>query len=334
MKYNRILITGGAGFIPSNFFQYLTTLEEQPLIRLFDRRYGQDLTRWEDVDRAWSNFEPDAIINFASNTHIDTSIKDPRRFYENNLGLVVNVLEACRKYDTRLIQISSSEVYGTNKYVPKLVATNIKDKDKLRKIMDIKNVDAPPMDEWHPLCPHSPYAWTKVCQDRAVYSWWQTYELDASVVRPFNQYGPYQQLEKMIPKTITRIMKGEHIPVYGEGLARRDWVFVQDTVRGIWMALEKLPPGDVVNLATGVNYSVIELVDNIKQVMGELGYEDKSKTVTVDHVDDRLGHVYNLLGDASKAENLLGWTPEHTLQQGLRKTAEWVLNTDWGLVSR
>jgi len=311
MDYNRLLICGGSSFIAQNFFQYMTTLEEKPIIRLFDRTYGGDLCNQEDVDMAWKNFEPDAVINFASFTHIDTSINEPRPFAENNIGLVLNVLEACREHDTRLIQISSSEVYGTNQNLPDV-----------------------PMDESHPLCPHSPYAWTKLCQDRAVYSWWQTYELNASIVRPFNQYGPYQQLEKMIPKTMTRIMKGDPIPVYGEGLARRDWVFVQDTVRGIWQALHLLPPGDAVNLATGVNYSVNELVDNIKDVMTELGYKDRSATVTVDHVDDRWGHVFNLLGDSSKAKRLLGWEPKHNLHDGLMKTAQWLTTNDWGLVSR
>ena len=317
MKYNRILVTGGNGFLGTNFFHYLSSLEDQPLVRLFDKGYGQDLTRWEDVDNAFKNFEPDAIINFASETHIDTSIKNPKKFYDNNIGLVYNVLEACRKYDTRLIQISSSEVYGTNQGMFK---------DNIYSLE--------PMSEKHPLCPHSPYAWTKVCQDRAVYSWWQTYELNGSVVRPFNQYGCYQQLEKMIPKTMSRIMKGEKIPVYGEGKARRDWLFVQDTVRGIWMALNDLPAGDVVNLATGVNYSVVELVDNIKAVMEELGYKDRSMLATVDHVDDRFGHVYNLLGDATKAKNMLGWEPEHTLYEGLMKTALWLTTSDWGVVSR
>lgn len=318
MNYSRLMITGTNGFIAHNFYQFMTTVENPPLIRLFDRVYGGDLCDWEDVERAWSRFEPDACINFASHTHIDTSIKDPRMFAENNIGLVVNVLEACRKHGTRLIQISSSEVYGTSQGTvhPELVPHGV------------------PMSETHPLCPHSPYAWTKVCQDRAAYSWWQTYDLDASVVRPFNQYGPYQQLEKMIPKTMTRIMKGDPIPVYGEGKARRDWLFVQDTVRGIWQALHDLPAGDVVNLATGVNYSVLELVEEIKEVMADLGYEDKSQTVTVDHVDDRYGHVYNLLGDYSKAKKLLGWEPKHDLRAGLEKTALWMLNSDWGLVSR
>jgi len=312
MKYNRMLITGGSGFIATNMFQYLTTLDEEPIIRLFDRRYGGDLCNWDDVERAWKRFEPDACINFASHTHIDTSIKNPKSFFENNLHLMVNVLEACRLHDTRLLQISSSEVYGTNQFKPPTY----------------------PMTEEHPLCPHSPYAWTKLCQDRAVYSWNNTYGLNASIVRPFNQYGPHQQLEKMIPKTMTRIIKGEPIPVYGEGQARRDWVYVQDTVRGIWTALQKLPPAEVVNLATSMNYSILELVDTIKFVMGELGYENKSKTVTVDHVDDRLGHVFCLLGSFGKAKKLLDWEPQHTLREGLRKTALWLVNTDWGLTSR
>ena len=311
MKYNRILVTGSHGFIASNLYQYLTTLDEQPVIRLFDRAYGQDLTRWDDVDKAWGNFEPDACINLASFTHIDSSIKEPVPFCKNNVELMFNVLEACRKHDVRLIHMSSSEVYGTN-----------------------KNPNGEAMSETHLLQPHSPYAGSKASQDRFLYSWWQTYGLDASIVRGFNQFGPLQQLEKMIPKTMSRIMKGEKIPVYGEGLARRDWLFVQDTVRGIWMALNELPAGDVVNLATGVNYSVLDLVENIKSVMGELGYENKSMTVTVDHVDDRFGHVYNLLGDAGKAKKLLGWIPEHTLYEGLRKTALWLINGDWGIISR
>lgn len=306
----KLLITGGSGFIAQAFFQYLTTLpkEEAPEIRLFDRSFGQDLTNWEKVDEGFREFQPTHVINFASLTHIDTSIKDPRLFWTNNLGLQINVLEACRKYNSRLLQISSSEVYGTAKFVP--------------------------ITEEHPLNPHSPYAATKVMQDRATYSWWQTYGLDASIVRPFNQYGAGQQLEKMIPKAITLIRDGKSIPVYGAGVARRDWLYVRDTARGLWLALTKLPAGDVVNLATNKSYSTLELVEVIKEVMGSLGYKDLSQVVTVQHTEDRFGHVMNLQASYAKAKEVLGWEPKYDLRAGIRETALWVLNSDWGLVSR
>ncbi len=303
----RLLITGGSGFIATNFFQYLLTLDEdeQPEIRLFDRRYGQDLTRWEDVEKAW-RWEPDAVINFASFTHIDDSIRDPRKFWENNLTLMINVLEACRRHDTRLLQISSSEVYGTAQYIP--------------------------MDEDHPLCPHSPYAFTKVAQDRSCYSWWQTYELDVSIVRPFNQYGPYQQRQKLIPKFTYNIVHGLPLPVYAEGKARRDWVYVKDTVRGIWMALNKLPPGEVVNLATGKSWSVIDVANLLKEIVPKAsGKPDLSKIVTVQHVDDRWGHVFHLEGSYRKAKELLGWEPKYGFREGLTETVKWYIQNEFAV---
>lgn len=296
----RVLITGSAGFIMTNLFQFLLTVPEEPEIRLFDRRYGQDLCFWEDVEKAWK-WEPDLVINAASMTHIDSSIKDPRRFWDNNVRLMLNVLEACRIHDTRLLQISSSEVYGTQVYTPQ--------------------------DEKHPLQPHSPYAYTKVAQDRACYSWWQTYELNVSIVRPFNQFGPYQQKEKMTPKFIYNIIHGLPIPIYAEGKARRDWLYVKDTVRGIWMAALKLPAGEVVNLATGKSWSLLEVCELLKEIVPRVsGKPDLSKIVTVQHVDDRLGHVYHLEGSYEKAKKLLGWEPKYSYPQALEETVKWYID--------
>jgi len=304
----RLLITGGSGFIATNFFQYLLTLpvEGQPEIRLFDRRYGQDLTCWEDVDRAWNEYKPDAVVNFASFTHIDDSIQNPRKFWENNLGLQINVLEACRKYECRLLQISSSEVYGTAQRLP--------------------------MDENHPIAPHSPYAFTKVAQDRSCYAWWQTYGLNVSIVRPFNQFGPYQQRQKLIPKFIYNIVHGLKLPVYAEGKARRDWLYVKDTVRGIWMALKELPAGDVVNLATGKSWSVIDVANLLKKIVPKVtGKPDLSKIVTVQHVDDRWGHVFHLEGSYEKAKRLLGWEPRYTFPKALEETAKWYIDNNFAV---
>lgn len=306
----RLLITGGSGFIMTNLFQYLLTLpeEEQPEIRLFDRRYGQDLCNWEDVKKAWE-WEPDAVINAASYTHIDDSIKNPRKFWDNNLTLTINVLEACREHGTRLLQISSSEVYGTAQYTPQ--------------------------DENHPLCPHSPYGFTKVAQDRSCYAWWQTYELDVSIIRPFNQFGPHHQRQKLIPKFIYNIVKGLPLPVYAEGKARRDWLYVKDTVKGIWMALKKLPAGEVLNLATGVSWSVIDVANLLKEIVPRIsGSPDLSNIVTVDHVDDRWGHVFHLEGSYEKAKRLLGWEPKYAFPEALEETARWYLQSEFAVPYR
>lgn len=304
----KLLITGGSGFVATNFFQYLLTLpeEEQPEIRLFDRRYGQDLTCWEDVIESWNEYKPDTVINFAAFTHIDDSIKNPRKFWENNLSLQLNILEACRKYDCRLLQISSSEVYGTAQSLP--------------------------MDEDHSLCPHSPYAFTKAAQDRSCYSWWQTYGLNVSIVRPFNQFGPYQQRQKVIPKFIYNIVHGLPLPVYAEGKARRDWLYVKDTVRGIWLALNYLDPGEVVNLATGKSWSVIEVCNLLREVVPKVsGKPDLSKIVTVQHVDDRWGHVFHLEGSHGKALRLLGWKPGYTFPEALEETVRWYIDNDFAV---
>jgi len=306
----RLLVTGGSGFIATNFFQFLLTLpeEEQPEIRLFDHRYGQDLCRSEDVEKAWE-WKPDACVNFASFTHIDDSIKNPDVFWRNNLQLMMNVLEACRKNETRLLQISSSEVYGTAVYTPQ--------------------------DEKHPLQPHSPYAFTKAAQDRACYAWWQTYGLNVSLVRPFNQFGPHQQSQKAIPKFIYNIFHGLPLPVYAEGKARRDWLYVRDTVRGIWAALNKLPPGEVVNLATGKSWSVIDVCNLLKEVVPRIsGKPDLSNIVTVQHVDDRWGHVYHLEGSYDKAKRLLGWEPKYTFPQALEETVKWYLQEEFAVPYR
>lgn len=301
----RVLITGGAGFIMTNMFQYLLTVPEEPEIRLFDRRYGQDLCNWENVQKAWE-WEPDIVINAASMTHIDTSIKNPRSFYENNLGLMMNVLEACRLHNTKLLQISSSEVYGTQVYVPQ--------------------------DEKHPIQPHSPYAFTKVAQDRACYAWWQTYGLDVAVVRPFNQFGPAQQREKMTPKFIYNIVHGLPLPVYAEGKARRDWLYVKDTVRGIWMAALKLPAGEVVNLATEKSWSIIDVCNLLKKIVPKVtGKPNLSKIVTVQHVDDREGHVFHLEGSYAKAKKLLGWKPNYSYPEALEETVKWYVQNEFAV---
>lgn len=297
----KLAVTGADGFIATNFLRYLSGLpeSERPDTICLDLHRGNDLTCHSYVEGVWK-MKPDAVVNFASFTHVDDSIKNPREFWRNNLGLMLNVLEACRKHDTRLLQISSSEVYGSAVYTPQ--------------------------DEKHPLQPHSPYAFTKIAQDRACYAWWRTYGLDASVVRLFNNFGPYQQLQKLIPRFTYNVVHGLPLPVYGEGKARRDWLYVKDSVRGIWKALNNLPAGEVMNFATGKSWSVMEVVNLLRKIVPKLsGIPDLSKTIQAEHVDDRWGHVLHLEGSYRKAKEMLGWTPEYTFPEGLEETVKWYL---------
>jgi len=298
----RVLITGGSGFIATNFFHYI--LDKKDIeIRLFDRRYGQDLTKWEDVDTAWQ-WKPDLVINFASHTSVDLSIKYPSVYWNNNLELMFNVLEACRKYDSRLCQISSCEVYGEAQYIPQ--------------------------DEKHPFAPCSPYGATKVAQDRACHAWFKSYGLDVIIVRPFNLYGPYQATEKLIPKFIKKILDGLPLPVYGDGSAKRDWIYVEDVCSGIWDASLKLPKGEAINLATGKSYSVREISNYLKDLVPKLsGRPNLSKIVTVHEIADRPGHIYLMEGSYAKAKELIGWEPRHSIFEGLTKTIKWYLTNQF-----
>lgn len=321
MKYNRVLITGSTGFIGMNMRQYLDERYIGPEIIWLDRENGGDLTEVSNVYQVWNRFEPDACINLAGITSIGESVRKPMKYADINIPIVVNILEACREYDTRLLQISTSEVYGTNQNESGW-KVSVGGTPNLNPFKTLK-----PMSEDHPIAPHSPYAWSKTCQDRAVYSWYQTYEMDASIVRLFNPYGPHQNLKKMIPKTMIDIAKGNPITLYGEGKARRDWVFIEDIVDGIWAALWGLPAGDVVNICTGANYSTLELVEHIKTVMIDEKYDFRSKTIKIDHPEDKFGQVFSLLGDLSKAKRVLGWKSAYNLEKGLKKTLKWLENT-------
>jgi nucleoside-diphosphate-sugar epimerase len=303
MKYSRIFISGHRGFFGKNLIPYLKGLDDPPEIITLDRG---NLCNWGDVINLWLKEKPDACINLASHTSIGASISYPHMYAGNNIDLMLNILEACKENDTRLLQVSSSEAYGTNQ--------------NKRMVFPTTDTYYTKMTEKHPLAAHSPYAWTKLVQDRAVYSWFQTYELDASIVRPFNPYGPHQPENKMIPLTIRNIMNKKPIRIFGDGSERRDWVYIKDIVKGIWSALNDLPAGEAVNFATGKNYSIVELVEEVKKVTAYRGYVDESPVEMVEQTEKRGGHVHSLLGDYSKAKKLLGWEPENNLHIGLRKT--------------
>lgn len=318
------LITGGAGFIGSNFVHHLYDKYPDCRILVLDlltyagsvdnlpaaARGSEDgrLRFWYGDVRNASLVDSlveqaDVVVHFAAETHVTRSIYDNYHFFETDvLGtqIVANsVLKHVKTID-RFIHISTSEVYGTAR--------------------------APRMDEDAPLMPMSPYASAKAGADRLVYSYFATYDLPAIIVRPFNQFGPRQHLEKVIPRFITSCLLGEPLRVHGDGSAERDFTFVEDTCRALdclsHCDLEKVR-GEVINIGSGRSISLTDLAPAVARAM------DKPAAAIV-KVGDRPGQVFRHTADITKAQRLIGWHPRVTFEEGLRRTIDWYMqNQSW-----
>lgn len=296
----KILVSGSAGFFGTAFFQYLNRMDaaEDLDIYLYDKYYNQDVRDYDKLREAMRGV--DIYFHFAAMTHVDRSIPDPLPFFLTNSDGTVQALRAATEEGCRMVYISSSEVYGSAD--PEYMKTHDK------------------MYEDHPLNPQSPYAAAKTAGDRAAYAWWKTYGTDIVTVRPFNLYGPYQAIEKAIPQFIDKAINGKPLPVYGKGSASRDWNFIFDTIRGVWLAGIRGETGKVYNLATGVDYSLVELTEVIRNVC-----KAKGLTVHVSEVADRPGHVERLIGGSYYAYQDLDWVAETDLEEGIRITVDWLL---------
>jgi len=312
-----VLITGGAGFIGSNFARYLyTRYPDYRMIVLDALTYagsvenlpvninehnGERLSFWygnvkngELVDTLVS--QSDIVVHFAAETHVTRSIYDNYIFFETDVLGTQTIANAVLKYKDkveRFIHISTSEVYGT----------------AVREAMD----------EDHPLMPMSPYASAKTGADRLVYSYWATYEQPVTIIRPFNNYGPYQHLEKAIPRFITSCILNEPIRVHGDGGAARDFVFVEDLCRAIDSIVHadlNVVKGEVFNVASGMHRSILSIAQDIVRMMGK----DES---IIQFVGDRPGQVFRHTGDIRKIQRILDWQPSVTWRDGLEKTIAW-----------
>jgi dTDP-glucose 4,6-dehydratase len=232
----------------------------------------------------------------AAESHVTRSIYDNKLFFETDvLGTqaVANAIVKHRQRVERFIHISTSEVYGS--------------------------ALEPKMSEDHPLNPMSPYASAKCGADRLVYSYWATYDIPATIIRPFNNYGPYQHLEKAVPRFITSVLLGEALTVHGDGAAARDWLFVEDHCE----ALDKLLhtnieniKGQVVNIGTERHLSVLEIAEAVLEAMGPTDSR-------IQFIGDRPGQVFRHTADASKLKRLIGWEPKLEFEQGLERTIRW-----------
>jgi dTDP-glucose 4,6-dehydratase len=320
----RVLVTGGAGFISSNFVRHLLQATPYEVVSLDALTYAGNLENLADVmSHERLSFvhgdirdaelvaeivaECDVIVNAAAESHVEKSIAEgAREFVTTNVEGTQILLDAVRDAPVdRFILISSSEVYGT--------------------------ALAAPMDEEHPLNPRSPYAATKAGADRLAYSYFVTYGLPIVILRPFNNYGPRQHPEKVIPRFVTSALLDEPLTVHGDGHASRDWLYVDDDAAAIEGAIEAdvdTVAGEVINVATGADISVSEIADI---VLDQLGKPASLKTF----VPERPGQVDRHIGSTEKARRLLGWSARTPFEKGLARTVEWYRkNEAWWRVVR
>ncbi len=310
------LITGGAGFIGSNFLHHL--YEHYPHYHLivldlltyagsvdnlpttYDACDGRMEFWYGDVRNA-SLVESlveraDVVVHFAAETHVTRSIYDNYHFFETDvLGtqVVANAVLRHRRNVERFIHISTSEVYGT--------------------------AQADLMSEEHALMPLSPYASAKAGADRLVYSYWATYQIPAIIVRPFNNYGPRQHLEKVVPRFITSCILGEPLTVHGDGSAMRDWTYVGDTCAALDLLAHcdlQDVVGEVINVGNGTHRSVREIAHAVVKRMGK-------PASLISYIGDRPGQVFRHTADRTKARRLIGWEPRVSFEEGLDRTIAW-----------
>jgi len=308
----RILVTGGAGFISSNVVRYLLRESNHEVVSLDALTYAGNLENLADViahprlsfvqgdirDAALVRdlvSQVDVIVNAAAESHVEKSIREgASEFVTTNVEGTQILLDAIREHPVdRFVLISSSEVYGTARYAP--------------------------MDEGHPLEPRSPYAATKAGADRLAYSYFVTYGLPIVIVRPFNNYGPRQHPEKVVPRFIVQALLDEPLTVHGDGHASRDWLYVDDDAEAIRTIVEAPLDGlagEVVNVATGVDISVSEVADLVLDCLG------KPRSLKA-HVPERPGQVDRHIGSTDKLARLTGWRAQTSFQDGLERTVAW-----------
>ncbi|MHC4117844.1 MAG: dTDP-glucose 4,6-dehydratase [Planctomycetota bacterium] len=316
---NRILVTGGAGFIGSNFVRMV--LSEHPdcfVVNLDKLTYAGNLENLAEfmehanhkfvkgdicdgvlVEKLIDDYRIEAIVNFAAESHVDRSITEPKAFIEANVTGTLTLLEAARDKNLgRFVQISTDEVYGS------LGAEGM-------------------FTEQTPLSPNSPYSASKAAADHLVRAFGHTWGVKYNITRCSNNYGPYQFPEKLIPLMINNALNDKELPVYGDGLQVRDWLYVYDHCTAIWQVLAKAPAGEIYNIGGCNEKTNLEVVDLILSRLG------KAKSL-IKHVTDRPGHDRRYAIDAGKIISELDWRPSLDFEEGINKTIDWYLQSkEW-----
>lgn len=317
-----VIVTGGAGFIGSNFvFYQLKNHHEDRVICLDKLTYAGNLSTLEPVmnhknfrfvkvdiadrEAVYNLFEeekPDIVVNFAAESHVDRSIENPEIFLQTNIFGTQVLMDACRKYGIkRYHQVSTDEVYGD---------------------LPLDRTDLF-FTEDTPIHTSSPYSASKASADLLVLAYYRTYKLPVTITRCSNNYGPYHFPEKLIPLVISRALADESIPVYGKGENVRDWLYVEDHCSAIDLVIRKGREGEVYNIGGHNEKTNLEVVKSI------LSYLGKPESL-INYVTDRPGHDMRYAIDPAKIHNELGWLPATKFEDGIKKTIDWYLdNKDW-----
>ena len=333
-----VLVTGGAGFIGSNFIHYLGKAESQTrIINLDALTYAGSLENLKDLSEPQRHifvhgdirdkelvadllvdYQVDTIVHFAAETHVDRSILGPEQFIQTNIIGTFTLLEAARHFwldekssmrgDVRFHYISTDEVFGSMK------------------------PDEPAWTEQTPYAPNSPYAASKAACDHLVRAYGHTYGLPYSITNCSNNYGPQQFPEKLIPLMILNALEGRPLPVYGDGGQIRDWLYVEDHCEAIWLVLRKGRPGETYTVGGDNQPTNLKVILNICDVLDELLPQSPNVPhySLVQFVKDRPGHDRRYAMDSTRIRRELGWRPRHDLENGLIQTVEWYLgHADW-----
>lgn len=312
-----LLVTGGAGFIGNCFVRHiLNKYPDYKVINLDALTYAGNLENLKDVENN-PNYkfvhgdicdkklvrdlmaQVDCCVNFAAESHVDRSITGPEIFVETNIKGTLNLLQNAKEFNIqRYLQVSTDEVYGS------LGKTGY-------------------FTEETPLAPNSPYSASKTSADLLVRAYYETYKMPVLTTRCSNNYGPYQYPEKLIPLFISNLLNGKQVPVYGDGMNVRDWLYVYDHCSAIDAVLHKGRVGEVYNIGGNNEKANIEIT---KLLIKELGRDESA----INYVEDRLGHDRRYAIDSSKIKNELGWEPSVTFEEGIKLTIDWYLkNQDW-----
>ncbi|MCD6298832.1 MAG: dTDP-glucose 4,6-dehydratase [Deltaproteobacteria bacterium] len=311
----KLLVTGGAGFIGSNFIHYgLSEHSNWEIMNLDKLTYAGNLENLKDVENnpryrfvkgdisdreLVSNLLQEGIaiiVNFAAESHVDRSIMDASPFIETNVKGTQVLLDTARQYKVgRFIQISTDEVYGS--------------------------IQEGKFTEQSPLAPNSPYAASKAAADLLCRAYYQTYKMPVIITRSSNNYGPFQFPEKLIPLAITNALEDKEIPIYGDGLNVRDWIYVTDHCRGLESALQKGQPGEIYNIAASHEKTNLELIHQLLDMMS------KPRSL-IRFVADRPGHDRRYAMDATRITRELGWKPLYSFEQALSATVDWYLDSE------
>ena len=315
-EFKTLLVTGGAGFIGSNFIRYMVRkYDGYKIINLDKLTYAgnlENLKGIEDianyrfikgdicdrdlVEDIFSGNKIDAVVNFAAESHVDRSITDPGVFIQTDVYGVFVLLEAATKYKSKVfLQISTDEVYGS--------------------------IEKGSFTEDDTLAPNSPYSASKTGAEMIVRSFFKTYQTPILVTRTSNNFGPYQYPEKIIPLFVTNLIDGNKVPLYGDGMNIRDWIYVSDNCIALDMVLHKGKIGEVYNIGAGNEKPNVWITKKILEIL------EKPETM-IEPVTDRLGHDRRYSVDCSKIEKELGWKPEVDFEEALHRTVHWYVNNE------